>query len=519
MTASVESSTGTLALRERVREGYWQRRDPIINDRMLWRAQTFRHVMHLLPGQSILELGCGHGAFTGALVKVTRGECPVTAVRFDHVAERPAFLPTGVEFIADPSFPNMLNERRFDFIVANDMLDRRNAAWLLQQVFALLAAGGRVLFYESNPWNPIRRIRQALGFAFGYRDPRMLLNRPSMYELLSELGFVRIFAVFNDFVYAPLTPKGARLLRNLSIILENMAGVRTFAGSILLHAEKPPVLATRPTVSLTVDSAFLGSVSVVVPCHNEEPNVRPLVCSLLELFGDYIYEIILVNDNSKDKTGDIIDELTRKDCRIKAIHRSAPNGVGRALADGLRVSVGKYVLSLDCDFQHLLPEIRDLFDGITAGYDVAVGSRFSRHSVLLNYPLMKIIANRTFHIIARIILIANFRDLTNNLKLMRQEVVRDLVLREPGFAVNAETGLQPLLMRYRVKEVPISWIGRSVGMGASSFSVFRVGFGYWRVVYRLCLWRLLGLGPYRHLRCHSTAAPKIHHYAVLTTAR
>ena len=282
------------------------------------------------------------------------------------------------------------------------------------------------------------------------------------------VGFIRVFAVFNDFVYPPLTPKGVWLLRNLSIILENTPGVRTLAGAILLHAEKPPSSppTTHPRVSLTIDDSFMRSVSVVVPCYNEETNVGPLVQRLIELFGDYIHEIVLVNDNSTDATRDVIEELAGKDARIRPVHRVAPNGVGRALADGFQVATGKYVLSLDCDFQHLLPEVRDLFDGIVEGYDVAVGSRFSRHSVLLNYPFAKIVANRAFHMIARIVLIAGFRDLTNNMKLMRREVVRELVLREPGFAVNAETGLQPLFMGYRVKEVPISWIGRGVEMGA-----------------------------------------------------
>jgi dolichol-phosphate mannosyltransferase len=71
--------------------------------------------------------------------------------------------------------------------------------------------------------------------------------------------------------------------------------------------------------------------------------------------------------------------------------------------------------------------------------------------------------------IARTVLIARFRDLTNNLKLMRRQVVQDLLLQEPGFAINAETGLQPILMGYRVKEVPISWIGRSVDRACRRF--------------------------------------------------
>lgn len=504
--SSADTSGGILALREQVREAYWKERDPILEDRMLWRAQTFRHVVHLLPGQSILEIGCGEGAFTRQLAKVTRCECPVTAVTFGGGARRPADLPSIVEFLRTRSLPGVLEARRFDFIIAHDMLDKRNAPVFLSQLLLLLAPGGHILFYESNPWNIIRRLRQGLGHLFGRPDPRLLLNRPDMYELLSELGFVRIFAVFNDFVYPPLTPRGVWLLRNLSIILENMPALRTLAGSILLHGQKPPTVAVSPRVSLTIDNVFRGAVSVVVPCHNEEMNVGPLVSRLLDLFEDYIREIILVNDNSTDRTGAVIDALAIKDPRVKPIHRTPPNGVGRAIADGLRAASGKYVLSLDCDFQHLLPEVRDLFDSIAEGYDVAVGSRFSRHSVLLNYPFVKIIANRAFHMIARLVLLTRFRDLTNNLKLMRNEVVQDLVLREPGFAINAETGLQPLLMGYRVGEVPISWIGRGFDMGASSFRVLKVGGGYWRVLYRLWLWRFFKAGPYGDLGRRSGVA-------------
>jgi hypothetical protein len=334
----------------------------------------------------------------------------------------------------------------------------------------------------------------------GKRDPRHLLSRPHLYELLAETGFIGVDAVYNDFVFAPLTRRLIWLLRNLSILLENAPGARTMAGSILLHAQKPPPRKEVSKQPLFIHESLRGAVSFVIPCHNEEMNIRPLVDGILDLYGDCVHEIILVNDGSTDGTASVMAEVAGRNQRVKTLHRSPPNGVGRAVAEGLSQARGRYVLTMDCDFEHLLPEFRDLFDCAVEGYDVIVGSRFSRHSVLLNYPFFKIVANRGFHLLARLLLLRNFRDVTNNLKLMRLEVVANMQLREPGFAVNAETGLQPLILGYRVKEVPISWINRSPGMGASSFRLVHVGGGYWRVLLGIWLKQTFGVGPYRDLR-------------------
>lgn len=483
----------TLALREQLRDHYLRHRDPIAEDRMLWRAQTFRHMVHLLPGQTILELGCGEGIFTCQLVRVSRGENPITAVTFASDTNRPADLPAQVAFLNVSSLPGPLEERRFDFIVAMDLLDRRNCVSVLQDVYEFLNPGGKVLFYESNPWNVVLKLRRSLSGFFGRRDPRSLLSRPQLYELMSEVGFIRVFSVYNDFVYPPLTRRLAWLFRNLSIVLENAPVVRTLAGSILVQAQKPPRFVERQMPSLFTHESLRRSVSVVIPCHNEEMNIGPLVTGLRDLYGEYIHEIILVDDNSTDSTAEVIGKLAEEDTRIKPVFRLPPHGVGRALADGYRASAGRYVLSMDCDFQHLLPELRDLLDAAAEGYDVVVGSRFSRHSVLLNYPFKKILANRGFHTLAQVMFLRQFRDLTNNLKLIRREVVGHLQLTQPHFAVNAETGLQPLLMGYSVKEVPISWINRTPDMGVSSFRLAKVGSGYWQVLFRLWLKTVFGI--------------------------
>ncbi|MEO6202562.1 MAG: hypothetical protein ABIP82_04995, partial [Nitrospirales bacterium] len=99
MSTSAKSMLQTLALREKTRDEYLARRDPIAADRLHWRAQSFRHIVHLLPGQSILEIGCGQGLFTRKLIQVTHGRNPITAVTFDSFEEKPADCQELVERI------------------------------------------------------------------------------------------------------------------------------------------------------------------------------------------------------------------------------------------------------------------------------------------------------------------------------------------------------------------------------------------------------------------------------------
>jgi dolichol-phosphate mannosyltransferase len=487
MRTKLHPMVRTIADREEFRDHYGQHRDPIYRDRLLWRAQSFRHMVHLLPGQTILQIGAGSNVFTTHLLHVSRGENPITAVTFLPDAIAASGTQGPVEYIRADSLEEAIGGRTFDLIIGMDVLDEVNCCWLLQNAYKLLNPGGQIVFYESNPWNIVLRMRRFAARAFGSRDPRRLLSRPRLYELLSEIGFTKILALYNDFVYAPLNRPMVWIFRNLSILLENLPVFQTLAGSILLFAQKPGGLSPRPSASLAKHECLRNAVSVVVPCHNEEMNVQPLVSRLIGLYGEYLHEIILVDDNSTDDTAGAIRSLMTQHGFVRGVFRKPPNGVGRALADGFRVASGQYVLSMDCDFTHLLPELRDLFDAAANGHDMVVGSRFSRHSVLLNYPFQKIAANRGFHVLAQLVFHRHFRDLTNNLKLLKREVVESLSLSEPHFSVNAETGLQPLLMGFSVCEVPISWINRTPDMGTSSFRLAQVGGGYWRVLLRLAL--------------------------------
>jgi dolichol-phosphate mannosyltransferase len=489
----IPTALDAVATRERVTDLYWSRRDPINELRIGWRAQTARHMFHILPGETILELGCGSGRLTRALVRLTRGECPITAASFCFSPDDDALksIHPKVEVVALSDFPGELSGRTYDYVIATNLLDVSNTASLLRQVQQLLRPGGRLLFFETNPWNPVFQLRRAASqwLPFLRRgDERVLPNQIQLYELISELGFVRIAATCYDFLYPPIPRWLMRIARNLSLVLENTPGVRKLAGTILLHAQRPPHDLPRPPVRMVEHSQLYDAISVVVPCHNEEMNVRPLVEGLLQHYSEYIHEIVLVDDNSTDGTRRVLEMLAAKEGRVHPLFRKPPGGVGGALRDGLRAADGKFVLLMDCDFLHILPELREMFDVAAEGSDVVLGSRFSRESVLINYPLQKILFNRTFHVLASLLFRRRLRDLTNNLKLLSRDVVNNLELESARFAANAETGLKPLLMGYRVRAVPISWINRTPDMGRSSFSLLTNGSGYVRVLASLA-WR------------------------------
>ena len=142
-------------------------------------------------------------------------------------------------------------------------------------------------------------------------------------------------------------------MQNLSLIFENTPYLRNMAGSLYVWAKNPTLGEwQRPMSNLAEHENLKGKVSVVVPCHNEESNIPTLIESLRTCFDDYIHEIILVDDNSKDNTFTLAEGLSKNDPRIKVIRRTMPNGVGRALRDGFSAVTGDYLLTMDCDFQH-----------------------------------------------------------------------------------------------------------------------------------------------------------------------
>jgi hypothetical protein len=138
---------------------------------------------------------------------------------------------------------------------------------------------------------------------------------------------------------------------------------------------------------------------------------------------------------------------------------------------------------MDSDFVQSIGDVGRLITRMEKGdCDGVIGSRFIEGSRLEVYPLTKKIMNRLFHYVAWFLFNIKQKDLSNNFKMYKREIVESMPWHSDDFAINAETGILPILSGYKVCEVPVSWIGRNEGQGKSKFKLFKVGLGYMKVI-------------------------------------
>ena len=474
-TTSIELPSILQKLEER-REHQWRCYATEVQLKLHWRAATIQHTFHAVPGETILELGAGSGMLTEQLHAIFQGENPLTSIVFSErlleQAKRRG-LP-GVQVLSGDCFHGLRPEQ-FDYVIGSGMLWHSGVIECLRWIRRVLKPGGQMLFFEPNFSLPARLFNEMR------TRPKELKNRridvPKVLAACNDTGFVHVELAPHDIVSCRLGLRFMEQVQAKAVLLEHMPVIRSTCASMCLMAHNQGArIKTSP--NLAELPALHGAVSAVIPAHNEAHTIPGLVEKLLRFYGPYIHEIIIVNDNSTDETATVVQALAAADQRVRLVNRSKPNGVGLALKDGYRAATGRYILSMDCDFGEILPELRGLFRAVAEGHDGAIGSRFSHESILVNYPFFKLLFNRLCHALIKLFLLSTVRDITNNLKLYRSEILKGLEITSPHFSANLETGLKPLLAGYDIIEVPISWINRTSEMGSSSFYLRRVGLAY-----------------------------------------
>jgi uncharacterized protein (TIRG00374 family) len=220
--------------------------------------------------------------------------------------------------------------------------------------------------------------------------------------------------------------------------------------------------------AMTANAPFF--ISCIVPARNEEGNIAKVVDALSPVLGSSPlirdYEIIIVNDNSTDTTGSLIDSLAKKDSHIRPVHRTSNPGFGNAVKSGMAEVKGDIIIPFMGDLSDNPRDIPRLVERIAEGYDVAYGSRFVEGGSLNNYPRAKLVANRAFNNLVRLSFGMPNRDITNAFKAYRKEVIDTIGienLESSGFDLTVEIPIKAHILGFRSSEVPVSWYDRTAG--------------------------------------------------------
>ena len=232
---------------------------------------------------------------------------------------------------------------------------------------------------------------------------------------------------------------------------------------------------------------------VVIPTYNERENLANIVPLALE--QDPRLEVLVIDDNSPDGTGELADELVAASPRVHVVHRPGKQGLGTAYRAGFRWAVEHgydYVFEMDADFSHdprhlpkFLAEIQDA--------DLVIGSRYlNRRVTVINWPMSRLMLSYFANVYARWVTGLQLWDSTGGYKCYRRKVLEGIDLdqvRSNGYSFQIETSFRAWKRGFRIREITITFSDRNVGSSKMSGAIVREAI--W-MVWRLRLWALLG---------------------------
>ncbi len=239
-------------------------------------------------------------------------------------------------------------------------------------------------------------------------------------------------------------------------------------------------------------------LSVVIPAHNEEGSIEATVTAVAErLTAESIaYEIVVVDDGSRDRTAEIVARLAATDPGIRCVRNEPPNGFGLAVRRGLEVFTGDAVVIVMADLSDSPQDIVAYHRLLEDGYDCAFGSRFIRGGEVHDYPRAKLVMNRAVNAFIRILFGHGYNDTTNAFKAYRREVIETVQpLVSNHFNLTVELPLKAVIRGHSYAIIPISWTNRT--SGESKLRLQEMGSRYLYIVLMVLLEHRLSRGDYR----------------------
>ena len=215
---------------------------------------------------------------------------------------------------------------------------------------------------------------------------------------------------------------------------------------------------------------------VIIPTYNESENIKNIISEVLK--QDEIIEVLVVDDNSPDKTAELVKKMTQSEMRINLLQRRSKMGLGSAYVAGFRYALANdydYIIEMDADFSHdpkVLPEMIKAMEN----NDLVIGSRYLKGVNVVNWPLWRLILSTFASKYVRIITGMPIKDPTGGFKCFRREVLESIELNKilsDGYSFQVEMNYRAWVKKFRIKEIPIIFTDRRVGESKMTMKIIR----------------------------------------------
>ena len=201
-------------------------------------------------------------------------------------------------------------------------------------------------------------------------------------------------------------------------------------------------------------------ISIIIPIYNEEKTLEEVVQRTQKIFSqdNSDYEIILVNDGSKDDTHNILSKIT--DTNIQIIHHKKNQGKGKAIQSGLEKATGDYVAIQDADLEYDPQNLFKLIKIAIEKKSVVYGIRDGKNGYILNR-----LGNKILSLFCNILYTSELSDVYTCYKIIPRELMQSLQLTSNGFEIEAEITAKILKKKIKIIEIPITYTPRSFAEG------------------------------------------------------
>ena len=233
---------------------------------------------------------------------------------------------------------------------------------------------------------------------------------------------------------------------------------------------------------------------VIVPTYNERENIRAIIAAVLE--ADDRLDLLVVDDNSPDGTGDLVAEAAKTSGRVHLMRRPGKMGLGTAYRDGFQWALKRpeyeYIIEMDADFSHD-PSHLPVFLAAAENADFVLGSRYLNGNVtVVNWPMRRLMLSYGANVYARIVTGMRLWDATGGFKCFHRRVLEGIELadvRSNGYAFQIEMSFRAFRKGFKAVEIPIVFTDRTQGTSKMNQGIVREAVV---MVWKLRLWAMLG---------------------------